>query len=569
MTKKIFLSIITICIISVLAAVLLVTAVFYDRSSDIAAAEVKTDARLIAAAAEQSGNTLDIPELDGTIRVTWIVPNGQVIYDTDEDPASLENHSDREEVAAAFKYGEGSSSRYSSTIMQKTVNYAVRLENGSVVRVSGVHSSFTAELLNILPTMLAALVVIGLFSVAAASAVSRNIVKPINNIDLAHPAIKENYKELAPLLEKLSTQNSRISRQMDELQSSREQFSLITESMTEGLIVTDPKLIVLACNSSAPKLLGAGSFTNGQSIYSLNNSDVFRRCLLNALGGRRSECILRTGNGQREIIASPANSIDMVCGLVVFIMDVTKKQELETMRREFTSNVSHELKTPLTTIYGIADMLANGMIQESDTAEFGGNIRSEAERLINLINDIVSLSKLDEDNIPQDNEEVELYSLAEEVLQRLKPCADEKEISTSLSGEKVSVTGNRTILSEILYNLCDNGIKYNISHGSLSIRISHIPQRVIITVSDTGIGIPKQCIGRIFERFYRADVSHSSRIKGTGLGLSIVKHGVMYHNGTVHVESEQGKGTVFTVELPIEKSIMKSKECFDGRQTDK
>ncbi|MBO4523902.1 ATP-binding protein [Ruminococcus sp.] len=554
MTKKIFLSIISICIMTLLAAIFLITAVLSSRSAEIASAEVKTNARLIASAVEQcGGNYLDKTDFGGNIRVTWIDSSGNVVYDTDEDPDSLENHSDREEILQAFESGEGSSSRYSSTIMQKTINHAIRLRDGSVIRVSGGHSSLTASLLNILNPMLAILIAVVLFSVLAASMVSRTIVRPINNIDLDHPKAKKNYKELTPLLEKLSTQNIKVSRQMDELQSSREQFSLMTESMEEGLIIADPKLIVLTCNSSALRLLGAGSFNQGQSIYALNNSDVFRRCLLNALGGRRSECILRTGDGQREVIASPANSIDMVCGIVVFIMDITEKQELETMRREFTSNVSHELKTPLTTIYGIADMLANGMVQSGDVAEFGGNIRSESERLINLINDIVSLSKLDEDTAPRENESIELYALAEEVLDRLKLNSEEKGVVTSLSGEKVSVMGSRTILSEVLYNLCDNGIKYNVSGGSLSVKVSHVPQRVIITVSDTGIGIPKQYLGRVFERFYRVDKSRSSRIKGTGLGLSIVKHGVLYHNGTVRVDSEEGKGTVFTVELPIEK----------------
>ena len=554
MTKKIFLSIILICTISVLAAVILVTAMFYDKSAVIAEAEVRTDARMIASALEQCGGEyLDRTDFGKNIRVTWINTDGSVIYDTNGNPDSLENHSDREEVSQAFESGEGSSSRYSHTIMQKTVNHAVRLKDGSVIRVSGVHSSLTAELVKGVNPVLVILAAVVLFSVLAASMVSRNIVKPINDIDLDHPKVKKNYKELAPLLEKLRTQNNKVSRQMDELQSSREQFSLMTESMTEGLIIADPKLMVLACNSSALKLLGAGTFTKGQSIYALNNSDTFRRCLLNALGGRRSECILRTGGGQREVIASPANSIDMVCGLVVFIMDVTERQELEAMRREFTSNVSHELKTPLTTIYGIADMLANGMVQSGDVAGFGGNIRSEAERLINLINDIVSLSKLDEDAVPHENESIELYSLAEEVLERLKLNAEEKGVVTSLSGEKVSIVGSRTILSEVLYNLCDNGIKYNVSGGKLNVKISHIPQRAIIMVSDTGMGIPKQYLGRIFERFYRVDKSRSSRIKGTGLGLSIVKHGVIYHNGTVQVESEEDRGTVFTVEIPIVK----------------
>ena len=554
LTKKIFLSIITICSLSLVAAIIIVTAILYGASAELAASEVRTDAKLISSAVEQSGSSyLETADIDDAIRVTWIGRDGRVLFDSEEEASELENHSDRKEIQEAVKNGEGSSSRYSATIMQKTVNHAVRLSDGSVIRVSGVHTSLTAQLLKVLTPMLLTLAVLVLFSALAASKVSRNIVKPINDIDLAHPTNIKGYEELAPLLDKLRTQNIKVSRQMDEIQSRREQFTLMTESMTEGLIIADPKLNVLTCNSSAKRLLGAGTFTEGQSIYTLNNSEVFRRCLLNALGGRRSECILRTGDGQREVIASPANSIDMVCGLVVFIMDVTEKQELETMRREFTSNVSHELKTPLTTIYGTADMLANGMVRQEDVAEFGGNIRSESERLINLINDIVALSKLDEDSAPRENESVELYALAEEILDRLKLSAEEKGVTVSVSGERVSLMGSRTILGEVMYNLCDNAIKYNVSGGKLDVKIAHIPQRAIITVSDTGMGIPKEHIGRIFERFYRVDKSRSRRIKGTGLGLSIVKHGVMYHNGTVRVDSEAGRGTVFTVELPIEK----------------
>ena len=554
MTKKIFIGIMTICAVSVIAAMILATALMYDKSVTTAEASVKTDAHIISEAVESLGGAyLENAAFGDNIRVTWINNRGQVLFDTEEEPEELENHSDRKEISEAFVKGEGSSSRYSKTIMQKTVNYAVRLNDGTVIRVSDVHMSLEAQLLRVINPMLLILAAVVVFSALAATRVSRNIIKPINNIDLAHPDTKKSYKELSPLLEKLSSQNIKVSRQMNELQQSREQFGLMTESMSEGFIITDPKLAVLSCNTSAKKLLGAGAFNVGQSIYALNNSEDFRRCLMNALGGRRSECILRTGGGQREVIASPANSIDMVCGLVVFIMDVTEKQELETMRREFTSNVSHELKTPLTTIYGISDMLANGMVKQEDVPQFGGNIRSEAERLIALISDIVSLSKLDEDSAPRENESVELYSLAEEVLERLKLSAEEKGVTMGLTGEKVSLMGSRTILSEVLYNLCDNAIKYNVSGGKLDVKISHIPQRAIITVSDTGMGIPQQHIGRIFERFYRVNKSRSRKIKGTGLGLSIVKHGVMYHNGTVRVESEAGKGTVFTVELPIEK----------------
>ena len=294
---------------------------------------------------------------------------------------------------------------------------------------------------------------------------------------------------------------------------------------------------------------GAGE---GQSIYSLYNSEEFRKCIQDAVGGRHSECIISTQNGDRVVIASPAKSIDMVNGVVVLIMDVTEKNQLETMRREFTSNVSHELKTPLTTIYGISDMLANGIVKSEDVASFGENIRSESERLINLINDIVSLSKLDENSAPAQNEEIDLYEAAEEVLERLKLSAAEKNIQAQVAGEHLIYTGNPTVLSEVLYNLCDNGIKYNRDGGRLEVKLSHIPKKIFITVSDTGIGIPREHLDRIFERFYRVDKSRSRKIKGTGLGLSIVKHGVMYHGGTVKAESTPGKGTIFTVTLPVE-----------------
>lgn len=555
MTKKIFLGIMTICVIAVTAAAVLVTALLYEQSSDRAEKELKNAAALIAAAVESSGEEyLGSARLGEGLRVTWIDSAGRVVFDSAEEPASMGDHSDRKEVLEALENGEGSSSRYSETIMRSTLNYAVRLSDGSVIRVSAEYSSFTAQLLKAMRPMLLILAAVVLFSAAAATVVSRNIVRPINDIDLYHPDTGKSYKELRPLLDKLRSQNGKVNRNMEELRRSREQFSLITESMSDGLIVTDPKLNILTCNSGARRLLGSPSFTMGRSVYALNNSEVFRRCLLNALGGRRSECVLRTGSGQCGVIASPASTTNMVCGIVVFIMDVTERHELETMRREFTSNVSHELKTPLTTIYGISDMLANGMVKQEDVAGFGGNIRSEAERLINLISDIISLSKLDEDAAPRENENVDLYDLAQEVLERLSLSAEEKNVKVSLLGEHVSLLGSSTILSQIIYNLCDNAINYNVPGGSVNVKISHIPKTAIITVSDTGMGIPEQHLSRIFERFYRVDKSRSRRIKGTGLGLSIVKHGVMYHGGSVRAESTPGKGSIFTVELPIERS---------------
>lgn len=403
--------------------------------------------------------------------------------------------------------------------------------------------TFAIGIVKLIPVFAA---VLGFISYLAA----RHIVDPVRRIDPEHPDAKNAPKELAPVLKRLKLQNGRVNRQRSELSDSRERFSLITESMNEGIIIADSKSFVLFCNSSAYKLLGAEPAGKGQSIYSLSNAEPFRRCIQDAMGGRQSECILKTEMGDRKVLASPAAVSDVLNGIVVFVLDVTEEQALEKMRREFTSNVSHELKTPLTTIYGIADMLANGMVKEQDVAEFGGNIRTEAERLINLINDIVSLSKLDDDELPRNDEEVDLYELAEEVIERLKRAAEDKRVTSALIGDHVTITGNRTVLSEVFYNLCDNAIKYNTEGGSYTVRVSHIPMKAIITVTDTGIGIPNEHIERIFERFYRADKSRSRKIEGTGLGLSIVKHGVSYHNGTVRAANVE-KGSVFVIELPI------------------
>lgn len=394
------------------------------------------------------------------------------------------------------------------------------------------------------------IVAVVIFSAAAGFIVTKRIVKPISKIDPDHPEPKKNYKELAPLLEKLNSRNGMVNRQKAELVSRREQFSILTESMKEGILIADPKTSILTCNSEVSKLLCVETPKNGDSIFTLSHEENFRRCIQDAMGGRRAECLLKTDEGDRRVIASPASINDAVNGIVVFVLDVTEEQALERMRREFTSNVSHELKTPLTTIYGVADMLANGMVKGEDVAAFGGNIRREADRLITLINDIVALSKLDENSVPRSDETVDLYELAEEIVSRLENCAAEKEITGTVVGDHVKIFGNRTVLDEVIYNLCDNAIKYGNIGGKYEVKLSHVPRRIIMTVSDNGIGIPEEHIERIFERFYRVDKSRSRKIKGTGLGLSIVKHGVMYHGGTVRAVSTN-EGTSFIVEFPL------------------
>ena len=449
-TKKIFLSIITVSFLAVTAAIFLLTGVSYKHTADTASDNLRQSCRIISSAIEQSGETYLYETDFGGLRVTWISESGKVIYDTTKDPQQLDDHSDRQEIEEAMRSGEGESERYSDTLMTKTINHAHRLSDGSVIRVSDVQQSFPALLLKNLQPLAVMLTILLLCSFLSAILISRHIVRPINNIDLDHPKTEKSYKELAPLLKKLHMQNGRVNKQMIELKQSREQFSLITESMSEGLIVADQKANILTSNTSAYSLLGAEKNNHDHTVFSLCRTEQFRRCIQDAMGGRRSGCIISTESGERKVIASPANSHDTVNGIVVFVLDVTEQQQLETMRREFTSNVSHELKTPLTTIYGISDMLANGMVKPEDVSSLSSDIRNEADRLITLINDIVSLSKLDEGTAPRQDEEVDLYTLTEDILSRLKHNAEEKRITSELIGDHVTVFGSRTILDEVI-----------------------------------------------------------------------------------------------------------------------
>ncbi|MCQ2469826.1 MAG: ATP-binding protein [Ruminococcus sp.] len=553
MTSRITKSIILISSIAILLTMLLTTMMGNSYSKERTTSGLMQEARLIASSVEMNGiDYLEKTDFGKKSRVTWIADDGSVLFDSTQDEEQLENHSDREEFREAVENGEGSAVRYSGTLMHSTLNYAVRLDDGSVIRVSGMHMSLLAQMMNLTGTMVMILIAVALISVIAARKVSRKIVRPINSIDLEHPKTESGYRELVPLLDKLNTQNIKVRRQMDELQQNRRQFELIVGSMSEGIIIADQKLNVISNNEASLKLLGIDEFNIGQSIYSMNNSDIFRHCVLNALGGIRTECVLEMADRQCEIIASPARRIDMVCGIVVFIMDVTEKYKLDIMRREFTANVSHELKTPLTTIYGISDMLAENMVQPQDIPQFSENIRSETERLISLVNDTIALSKLDEGMIFGEISDVDLYSLAVETVSRLEITAAEKNISMNVSGEHITVRASRNMLNDILYNLCDNAIKYGKDGGSADISLTKSKKGAVLKVSDNGIGIPKDKTDRIFERFFRVDKSRSGKVRGTGLGLSIVKHSVMQLGGSISVESRLGEGTAFTVEIPCE-----------------
>ncbi len=548
MTRKILSSITIITLITVLVSVILVTAYLYGYEKKSAEETLRNTVDIISESIDSEGGKYFENKEFKNIRITWIDKKGIVIFDSERNPSDLGNHFDRTEITQALEVGEGHSWRYSDTLMRTTLYYAKKINDGSILRISVDYPSFTAKLDSLKGLITAILLIAFLFSVPVSIFAARSVVKPINSLNLNNP--ENNYPELTPLLTKLREQNKTVNRQFSELKKNREQFNLITENMDFGLITTDPKTNILTCNSSAYRLLRIKSHNERQSIFSLNNSEVFRRCINDAMGGRHSVCILTTDSGDIEISASPSDT-GMGNGIVVLIQDITEKQKLDTMRKEFTSNVSHELKTPLTTIYGISDMIAEGMVKSEDIQRFSADIRSEADRLISLINDTVSLSKLDENSVPSESEDIDLFELSSEITERLKKNAEKKDVSFSVIGEHIIFNGNKTIIDGIIFNLCDNAIKYNKENGHYEVKISHVPTKAFITVSDTGIGISEEHIGRIFERFYRADKSHSRKIGGTGLGLSIVKHGVMYHNGTIRVESTPDKGTAVIVELPM------------------
>ena len=445
--------------------------------------------------------------------------------------------------------GKGSASRYSDTLSQKTVYYALRLSDGSVLRASDTQYSVWMMVLQALqPVVLMLLLAFGL-SLWLAGRVARRLVAPINAIDLADPEGEPAYEELSPLLSKIRSQNRQIQSQMRDMARRQEEFAAITENMSEGLLVIDRESHVLSCNSAALRLLGAeGPVREGTGILELDREAGLRRCVEAALAGRRREELLERDEDCRRVLASPVEQDGVLAGAVLMVVDVTEKEQRDRLRREFTANVSHELKTPLTSILGTAEILENGLVKPGDIPHFAGNIHREAQRLIGLVNDIIKLSRLDEGGGSVPWETVDLYPLARSILDQLAVAAEKKQVTMTLSGGSALVRGVPQIVEEVLYNLCDNAVAYNRPGGTVSIAVEDREEGAAVTVADTGIGIPREVQGRVFERFYRVDKSHPSG--GTGLGLSIVKHGIAYLGGRVEVCSEAGKGSTFTLYFP-------------------
>lgn len=475
-------------------------------------------------------------------RITVISSGGEVLYDTMADASELENHSDRKEIKEAAENGSGKSTRYSNTLTEKTLYYAKRLENGNILRVCATQASVFVILLSLLKQIILIAAIALAISMLISYRVSNKILKPINAIDPEKPEEADTYEEIAPLLKKMLAQKRTIKQQLEEAEKSREEFKLICENMNEGFLVIDNRARVFSYNDAALKLLKIDDIKN-DNVLVLNRTKGFRELVEKALCGERAESMLEIEESTYNLIANPVYQADKIIGAVIVIIDVTESARREQLRREFTSNVSHELKTPLTSISGFAEMMKEGGIPEETVMDFSSSVYDEAQRLIGLVSDIMKISELDEGGVMYACESVDLFALSEEIAERLASECKKNNITLNVKGERACVFGARKILDEMIYNLCDNAIKYNRPNGSVEVCVSENDGAVRLSVSDTGIGIPQNELTRVFERFYRVDKSRSRSVGGTGLGLAIVKHGAMYHNAETEIESTEDVGT--------------------------
>ena len=545
MTKRIFRSIFLVALAVFIAGTALIMGALYSYFSGVYEEQIQEEASYLSTAVEEMG--LDYLEglESGSHRITWVGSDGTVLFDNAANEDAMENHADREEIQEAMNGGTGESERYSSTLSQRSYYYALALSDGSVLRVSGEQYTVLSLVVSIWYYILLVLVAALALSLFLASRVSKAIIRPINEIDLEHPEEGDTYEELAPLLGRIAAQNRQIRAQIDEMKTKQQEFATITENMNEGLLVIDQETEVLSYNNAALRLLGASKVEG--SVFSLNRSEQFRHAVDQALHGQHSFDLMELSDRTYQLIANPVYEHGKVVGAVLLLLDVTEREERDKLRREFTANVSHELKTPLTSISGFAELMKNGMVKSEDIAHFAGNIYNEAQRLIVLVGDIIRLSQLDEGTTGLEKSQIYLAEITKAVVDRLHSAAEQRGITFDLQLESAMVQGNAQILDEMVYNLCDNAIKYNRDQGKVRVSVSPNAGHPKLVVSDTGIGIPYADQARVFERFYRVDKSHSKEIGGTGLGLSIVKHGAAYHDAKVELESVPGKSTTVQV----------------------
>ena len=544
MTSKIFRSTVFVAVVVLLCSLGVVMGVLYNHFTGVQIRQLKDELSLAVTGTEQYGNAfLDNVEAD-RFRITWIDKDGTVLFDTQADQSVMENHADREEIREAMEHGSGSAVRNSSTMTEQTFYEARRLRDGTVLRISANQASAWALMVDMLwPVLLIAVLAMGLSAVLARR-MAKKIVEPLNSLDLEQPLSNDTYEELSPLLRRINQQHLQIDSQIRKLRRKADEFIQITSHMQEGLVVLDKETNIRSISSAAMQIFRADEACVGGSFFQINRSNVLRNALNDALDRGHGSTVQQIEGRAYRFDMSSIKSEGNLLGAVILAVDVTEAQNAEQLRREFSANVSHELKTPLQGIIGSAELLESGLAKPEDQPRFLGHIRREASRLVALIEDIIRLSQLDE-GVELPAEQVELLALAEEVKSILLPSAVQKNVAITVSGEGFRLTGVRRLLHELLYNLCDNAIKYNVPGGSVTVHVEH--NRLV--VSDTGIGIPAEHQSRIFERFYRVDKSHSKASGGTGLGLSIVKHAVSYHKAEITLESIPGKGTTITIQF--------------------
>ena len=532
-----------VCALVLVVGLAAVMGILYSNFDGQMRKELSKEAAYLAYGVEQQGLNYLKNIKDKNARITYIDQDGTVLFDNEADVSEMKNHSDRTEFQKAEKYGAGESSRYSDTLSEKTIYYALRLKDGTVLRVSGTQDSVLALVENLIFPLCGLLCLMLILSGIMASAISKRIVKPINELDLESPEENRIYEELSPLLSKIHRQNREIQNQLELAKQQQEEFALITENMQEGLIVIDKYTMILSANSSAWNLFHMDRVCQGESVYCLDREEEFRHAIEQVLSGEHTELVLKLNGSDIQLIANPVIRDKKTEGAVVLLVNVTEKLERESLRREFSANVSHELKTPLTSISGFAEIMQGGLVKNEDIPKFAGRIYKESQRLLQLVEDVIQISQLDEEKTSYVWEPVDVYQVCKNAFESLKEKAKRLNVHLYICGERMKMEAVRTLLEEAIYNVCDNAIKYNRNDGSVSVFLTQTAQEIQIVVKDTGVGIPKEDQDRVFERFYRADKSHSKEIGGTGLGLSIVKHAVGALKGSVILRSEEGNGT--------------------------
>ena len=546
MTSKIFKSIILVAITVLAASLVIITGLLYQYFTTVQANQLKDELRFAAGGAQQLGESYLEKMASDRYRLTWVAADGSIIYDSHADAASMENHTEREEIREAFASGTGSSIRKSQTLLERTVYEALRLEDGSVLRISVSRASVFVLVLGMLQPLTFVALFAAAFSAWLARRMAKRVVEPLNSLNLDNPMENEVYEELSPLLRRINAQQMEIKSQIQILKHKQDEFDQITANMKEALVLLDSGGRILSINPAARALFGAGIECVGEDFLSLERGQNMRRALEDAKAQGCSDFRERKKGKDYQFDLSRIDLDNKYHGMVILAFDITEQLNAEKHRQEFTANVSHELKTPLQTIIGSAELMENGIVKEKDIPCFAGRLRKEASRLITLIDDILHLSQLDE-GLEMPRENVRLRDLAEEVLKNLSDAAERKNVSLELCGDEGSLEGVRRLLYELVYNLCDNAIKYNVPGGSVKVSIENNGKELALSVQDTGIGIPAEHQEKVFERFYRVDKSHSKQTGGTGLGLSIVKHAAYYHGGKIELKSEENKGTTVKI----------------------